>query len=477
MVRQVTTGASASSNEKWGHEKWHKNGYLTSKGHTRGNSIFPHFSPVRFSNCRTNTFSVTFYTAQIVKLIFLKKMVKLKNMVITNVKKIEELLTRNVEEVIVKKDLIRKLKSGKILRVKHGVDPTTKDLHLGHAVTYWKLREFQEMGHKIVFLIGDFTGRFGDPTEQLKTRRLKTKKEVQKIAKDYLKQVGRILDIKKIELRHNSEWFDKWSWEKGLRFMSQFTTARMLERDMFVKRIKQGREIAYHEPVYPMLQAYDSAMLKSDVTVIGTDQKFNELLARPLQEKAGQKPQDLVIVPLLLGIDGKRKMSQSLGNQINISDPPEQMYGKTMSIPDNLIIDYFKLCTRFTDKEIKKIELELKRKEVNPRDKKAQLAFEIVKLYYGQKAALGAAKAFEKVFKKKEIPSKIPQITIKEKQLNILDLLVKTKLVPSRSGAKRLVLQKGVKVDGKVQSDWKKTIKIKKGLVIQVGKKKFLKTK
>lgn len=398
-------------------------------------------------------------------------------MVNEKAKKIEELLTRNVEEVIVKKDLIKKLKSGKVLRIKHGVDPTTKDLHLGHAVTYWKLREFQEMGHKIVFLIGDFTGRFGDPTEQLKTRRLRTKKEVQKIARDYLKQVGKILDTKKIELRHNSEWFDKWSWEDGLKFMSQFTTARMLERDMFEKRIQQEKEIAYHEPVYPMLQAYDSVMLQSDATVIGNDQKFNELLARPLQEKVGQTPQDLLIVPLLLGLDGKLKMSQSFGNQINLNDSAQEMYGKTMSIPDHLIIHYFRLCTRIDSQEINQIELKLKKRRVNPRDIKAHLALEITKLYHGDRIAFGAAREFEKVFKKKEIPSKIPQITIKEKHLNILDLLVKTKLASSRAEAKRLVLQKGVKISGKVEDNWKKVIKIKKGLILQVGKRKFIKIK
>ncbi len=396
-------------------------------------------------------------------------------MAITTMKKIAEVLSRNVQEVIVGKDLVKKLKEGKVLRVKHGVDPTTKDLHLGHAVTYWKLRDFQEMGHKIVFLIGDFTGRFGDPTERLKTRALRTKKEVRVLAKDYLRQVAKILDMKKVEVRYNSEWYDKWNWGQGLKFMSQFTTARMLERDMFEKRIKKGKKIGYHEPVYPMLQAYDSVMLKSDLTVIGTDQRFNELLARPLQEKAGQVPQDLVIVPLLLGIDGKLKMSQSLGNQISLSDRPEQMYGKIMSIPDKLIIHYFKLCTRLSEKEIIKIEQALKQKTINPREAKARLALEIVKLYHGLGEANKAAREFEKVFRKKGIPSKMPRIAIKQKKLSILDLLVKTKLASSKSEAKRLILQKGVRIDGKIQEDWKKIVETKKGIIIQVGKRRFIK--
>ncbi len=398
-------------------------------------------------------------------------------MVKISLSKIKELLTRNVEEVIIKEDLIKKLKSNKVLRVKHGVDPTTQKLHLGHAVVYWKLRDFQDAGHKIIFLIGSFTGRFGDPSENLKTRKLRTKKEVEMMSKDYLKQVGKILDMKNTEVRHNGEWYDKWTWEKGLNLMSQFTTARMLERDMFKKRISQRKEIGYHEPVYPMLQAYDSVMLKSDLTVIGSDQKFNELLARSLQEKNRQRPQDLMIVPLLLGIDGKRKMSQSFGNEIGISDSPNDMYGKVMSIPDRLIISYFKLCTRFSNKKIKEIESRLNKKRNNPRDVKARLAFEITKLYWGKIKANRASNEFEKVFKRKEVPSKVPQIGIKDKKLNILDLLVQTKLARSKSEAKRLVLQKGVKISGKIEENWNRTVQIKNGTVIQVGKRKFIRIK
>ena len=250
--------------------------------------------------------------------------------------KIEEVLTRGVEKVIKKEDLLKRLKSGKKLRVKHGIDPTTKDLHLGHSVVYLKLKELQDLGHKIVFLIGDFTGRFGDPSEKLKTRTLRSKKEVRDLAKNYLRQVGKILDFKKIEIRYNGEWYDKMKADELLILMSNFTHARMIERDMFQKRIEKGLDIGFHEPVYPLLQAYDSVMLKSDLTVCGIDQLFNELKARELQEKFGQKGQDIIATKILIGLDGKKKMSQSLGNYVGVEEKPTEQFGKIMSIPDFL---------------------------------------------------------------------------------------------------------------------------------------------
>ncbi len=252
--------------------------------------------------------------------------------------KIKEVLTRGVEEVIVRESLEKKLKSGKVLRIKHGVDPTTSDLHIGHAVSYEKLRLLQEMGHKIVFLIGDFTARFGDPTEKLEARTLRKKEEIKDLSQNYIKQISVFLDIKKTEIRRNSQWYDKMSAGELLRLMSHFSTQRMLERDMFEERKKKGLEIVLHEPVYPVLQGYDSVMLKSDLTVNGTDGIFNELQGRKLQKDFGQAPQDIIATSILVGTDGKQKMSQSLGNFIGITEKPNEQYGKVMSIPDHIFL-------------------------------------------------------------------------------------------------------------------------------------------
>lgn len=389
--------------------------------------------------------------------------------------KTEELLSRGVKEVIVKEDLIKKLKSGKKLRVKHGVDPTTKDLHLGHAVIYEKLRLLQEMGHKIIFLIGDFTGRFGDPTALLENRQLRSKSETQRSAKNYVKQVGKILNLKKTEVRYNGQWYDRMSAEELLRLMSHFTAMRMLERDMFKERIKKSREIGLHELVYPVLQAYDSFMLKSDLTVIGTDQIFNELQARKIQEDLGQKPQDLIATKILIGTDGKNKMSQSLSNEIGIIESANQQYGKVMSIPDSLIIHYFKLATRVPLTEIKKIEKKLTAGEINPKEVKSRLAREIVTIYHNQKAAARAEKEFNRVFKKKKTPSRIKTKKTKSGQYQIIDLLVKLKLASSKSEARRLIEQKGVRINGEIIDNWRAKIIVKKGMIIQAGKRRFIK--
>lgn len=393
----------------------------------------------------------------------------------TNPNKIKEILSRGVEKIIVAESIENKLKSGKILRIKHGVDPTTKDLHLGYAVVYQKLRELQEMGHKIVFLVGDFTARFGDPTAQIKSRKLRPKKEVEECAKSYIAQIGKILDLKKTEIRRNSEWYDKFSGQDLLNLESRFTVSRMLERDMFQERIKKGVEINYHEPVYPMLQAYDSVMLKSDLTIIGSDQLFNEIQGRELQKQFNQKPQDIIAMSLLIGTDGKRKMSQSLENYIGITEPPNEQYGKIMSIPDDIIIHYFKLSTRLPEIEIKEMGDKMKNGSLNPRDAKAKLAFEIVSIYHNGKKAREAEKEFNKIFKEKKLPSNIPTFKIKEKKLNILDLLVKIKLAPTRSEAKRLVIQGGVQIDRETVKDWQKLVEIKKDIVVRAGKRKFIK--
>jgi len=387
---------------------------------------------------------------------------------------VEAVLSRGVQEVIVDKELRKKLLSGKQLRVKHGVDPTSKDLTLGHAVVYEKLRQFQELGHKIVFLIGSFTARFGDPTDKGKARDMRDKKEVLEMGKNYVKQLGKILDIKKVEIRYNGEWYDKFSGEDMLRLMSKFTVARMLERDMFQKRIKDEKEIYYHEPVYPILQGYDSVELKSDLTVIGSDQKFNELQARPLQEDAGQEPQDIVIMPLLVGTDGTMKMSQSLGNYIGINDSANEQFGKIMSIPDDLIYNYFELCTRVTEDELAEVE-QLLKSETNPKDIKIKLAKEIVSIYHNKKEADKAAEEFVNVFSNKQKPTDVEKKSF-TKNLNTLDLLLELEMVKSKSEARRLVEQKGVKVNNETLIGWEKN-DFKTGDVVQVGKRKFVELK
>lgn len=393
----------------------------------------------------------------------------------TNPKKIKELLSRGVEEVIDRSHLKKKLLSGKPLRVKHGVDPTTKDLHLGHAAIYERLRSFQELGHKVIFLIGDFTGRFGDPTQKGKTRRLRKKQEVKDLAKNYIDQAGTILDLDRLEIRYNSEWYDKMPSEKLLTLMSEFTVSQMLERDMFQKRMDQGLKIQLHEPIYPVLQAYDSVMLEADLEVGGKDQLFNLLKGRKLQKELGQEPQDILTTEILIGTDGEKKMSQSFQNYIGLEESAQQQFGKIMSIPDHLIISYFKLVTRVPLKQIQKIKESLKQKKMNPRGAKQRLAREIVTIYHGKKAAQQAQKEFEKVFQKGELPSRIPEIKVGFSSIDILDLLVKAGLTSSKSQAKRLIQQGGVKIDQKECSDWQRTVEIKeKGTVIQVGKRKFV---
>ncbi len=387
---------------------------------------------------------------------------------------IEKLLSSGVEEIVVKKDLVKKLQSGNKLRIKHGVDPTSPDLHIGYAVVYHKLREFQDAGHKIVFLIGDFTARFGDPTDKEKSRTLRDAKIVRNLSKKYLEQVGKILDLKKTEIRYNSEWYDKMSAEELIKLISSFTIARLLERDMFAKRMKENKEIQAHEIIYPILQGWDSVMLKSDLTVIGTDQKFNELQGRRLQEEVGQKPQDILSVPILVGIDGKIKMSQSIGNYISLNDSPNEMFGKVMSIPDDVILHYAELASRMDKDEIDKIKKMVKS---DPRDAKARVAKALVELYYNGKGAEAEAE-FNRIFKDKENPFDMPEIELKIKTVvKLVDILHELKLVNSRSEARRLIEQGGIKIDKVKISSIDEKLKFHDGMVIQLGRHKFVKIK
>jgi len=385
-----------------------------------------------------------------------------------------ELLTKGVEQIIGKDELTKILRSGKKMRIKHGVDPTSADLHLGYAVVYHKLKEFQDLGHTIIFLIGDFTGRFGDPTQKAETRTIRDKNDVKELAKNYLKQVGTILDLEKTEIRYNSEWYDKMSAEELLKLMSNFTHAGMIERDMFQERIKKNHEIWLHELAYPVLQGYDSVALKSDLTVIGSDQLFNEMQGRKLQEKAGQKPQMILTVPMLVGTDGKQKMSQSLGNYIGLTEDPKNMFGKTMSIPDEAIVNYYELAARASREKIADIEKKLKSGE-NPKEIKEELASDIVKLYYGDTVAIKTKEEFDSVFSKGEIPDNIIEKKLENRQRNIVDLLVELELASSKSEARRLIAQGGVKIDQSKIIDPSTRISTHSGTIIQVGKLKYIK--
>lgn len=381
--------------------------------------------------------------------------------VITDKQKIEEILTQGIKKIIEKENLEKKLASGKVLRIKHGIDPTTADLHLGYAVIYRKLKQLQDLGHKIVFLIGDFTGRFGDPTEKLENRKMRGKKDVEKLAKNYINQISKILDIDKVEIRYNSEWYDKMSADGLLRLMSRFTTAQMMQRDMFKERAKRGMEIGLHEPVYPVLQGYDSVELKSDLTVIGSDQEFNELQGRKAQEMFGQEPQDLLLMPLLTGTDGKMKMSQSLGNYISITESADSQYGKIMSIPDSLMKEYF---TLLTDLEFYKT--------AHPRDEKMRLAREIVRLYFGKNEAEKAEQNFVKTFQKGELPEGVKEVKVSSGSL-LVDILLVQKLVSSKTDFRRLVDEGAIDIDGEKITDH--NYKTEKTGVVKIGKRRFLK--
>ena len=390
---------------------------------------------------------------------------------------INNFLDDRIEQIINKKSLLAKLKSGKKLIIKHGVDPTTSDLHLGYAVVYHKLRALQDMGHTVVFLIGGFTARFGDPTDKKSTRELRDKTSIEKMGKNYINQALKILDPKKTEIRYNSEWYDKMSAEELLQLMSKFTYAQMIGRDMFKKRVKQKQEIGLHEPIYPVLQGYDSVILKSDITVIGTDQLFNEMRGRDLQRDFKQAPQDIVTVPLLIGLDGKNKMSQSLGNDILITESAESQFGKIMSLPDNLIMHYWKLATNKSKKEIDEISKLLKRKNTNPKDIKIELGKAIVSIYHSKAAADFAANRFKIIFQKKEIPKDIPSIKLSGQKIGIVDFLTISKLVGSKSEARRMLMQRAVRVNQELIQDPHWQITIASGVVVQVGKRRFIKIK
>ena len=379
-------------------------------------------------------------------------------------------------DVIPEAELVAKIekskKSGQPLRVKYGADPSAPDIHLGHTVPIRKLRQFQDMGHIVVFIIGDFTARIGDPTGKSETRKRLSPEEVDVNAQTYLNQIFKILDPDKTEVVRNSSWFDTMTFTKIIELGAKYTVARMLERDDFHKRFTEERPIFVHEFLYPLAQAWDSVEVRSDIEIGGTDQRFNLLVGREIQREVGQTPQCVLTVPLLVGTDGINKMSKSLGNYIGITESPREMFGKTMSIPDNLIGDYFLLALGYKKDEVDRFDKEMKTGALNPRDLKARLAREIAALYHSAAAAQDAEEEFNRIFREKELPDEIEEKTF-GKDATITNILTTAGMAPSNREARRLITGGGVYIDSsRVDSP---ELALPPGEhIMKVGKRRFL---
>ncbi|MCL2438568.1 MAG: tyrosine--tRNA ligase [Coriobacteriia bacterium] len=399
-----------------------------------------------------------------------------------------EIIQSGTEQVVPLDDLRRKLdrsqKTGKQLRIKLGVDPTAPDLHLGHAVPLRKLRQFQDCGHTVVLIIGDFTALIGDPSGRSVTRPPLTSEEVEANAKTYIEQAFKVLDPEKTELRRNSEWLGPLGFADLLAITSKFTVARIIERDDFDKRLKEQKPISLHELLYPMAQAYDSVAIESDVEIGGTDQLFNLLAGRELMEKSNMEPQVALTMPLLVGTDGVQKMSKSFKNYVGLTDDPADMFGKVMSIPDELMLSYFRLATACSLDEIKQIETSLEDGSAHPGQLKRRLARDIVALYYDEAAATSAEEAFDRVFKEGALPKDMPEATVDWSsesndagKVFLPALMAKLELASSNGEARRLIDGGGVKLDGEALPS--KSYELEpaqlQGKVLQVGKRKFVK--
>ncbi len=386
-------------------------------------------------------------------------------------KAIEKLLANNVEEIIEKKHLEEALLSGKKLRIKHGIDPTGDKIHIGRAVVLWKLREFQDLGHKIILVIGDFTAQIGDPSDKLEKRPFLTEAQIEKNLKNYSSQIGEILDLKKTEIRRNSEWLSKLTFREISELADLFSVAQMIERRNFKERWDKHQEISLREFMYPLMQGYDSVAIKADVELGGSDQLFNLLAGRIIQKHYGQNPQDIMTTKMLIGLDG-RKMSTSWGNVINIIDSPDEQFGKIMSMHDDLLVEYSELAAGKDRKDAKL----LKGKDI--KKAKEELASEIVRRYHGEKAAAAAREKWENIFSKKEISgSDIPELKLKIKKISAIDLVLAAKTVKSKSEAGRLIEQGAVQINGQAVKDMRKTVELKGGETVKIGKKNFFRIK
>jgi tyrosyl-tRNA synthetase len=396
----------------------------------------------------------------------------------TDKKKIKEALSRAVENIYPSFDaLAEKLYSGKRLRLYCGYDPSSPTLHIGHMITLKKMAHFQELGHEVIMLIGDFTGMIGDPTDKTAVRKKLTRQEVIENCQQYKKQASKFINFSgsnPAKLKYNSHWSDKLSFVEIIELASNFTVQQMIIRDMFQERIKNKKPVFLHEFLYPLAQAYDSLAMDVDLEIGGNDQTFNMLCGRHLMKALKNKEKFVLTTKLLTDSSGK-KMGKTEGNMVNLNEKAEEMYGKIMSWPDEVISLALELCTDIDSEEIEKISLMTKKGKINPRDTKAMLAQKIVSLCHNEKKAQQASQEFEKIFRRRECPSDIPLIKIKEKKLEMVELIMMSNLSSSRSEARRLISQKAVKVGGKIIDDWKKEIEIKKDLIVQVGKRKFVK--
>lgn len=393
-----------------------------------------------------------------------------------------ELLRRGAIEIIPEDELREKLKksqaTGKPLKLKLGLDPTAPDIHIGHAVVLRKLRQFQNLGHEVIIIIGDFTASIGDPSGRSVTRPMLTPEEIAVNAKTYAEQYCQILDPEKTRVTFNSEWLGKLDFAGVIRITAKVTVARILERDDFATRLAEGRPIGLHETLYPICQAYDSVALQCDVELGGMDQKFNILMGRDLQREFGQEPQIAMFMPILVGLDGVQKMSKSLGNYVGVTEPANEMFGKLMSIPDNLMPQYYELCTDVPMAEVKVIEEGLKTGTMHPMEAKKRLAREIVTIYHDESAAQAAQAEFERVFSSRELPSDIAPIEVSESSLKdgkiwVPKLLSLAGFAASNNEARRLVDQGGVTLDGQKITDSSTEITLQDGQILRVGKLKF----
>jgi len=390
---------------------------------------------------------------------------------------IKRLLKRGVAETIVESELIKLLESGKPLRLKQGFDPSCPDIHLGHVVGLRKLRQLQEKGHRVVLIVGDWTAQIGDPSGESVTRPMLSPEEVRANAQTYMKQFFKVVDKDKTEVRWQSEWFGKFGLEDVIRLTSKFTVAQVMAREDFEKRYSSGRPIALTELLYPLLQAYDSVAIEADVEFGGTDQKFNCLVGRELQQMMGQPPQQVFLVPLLVGTDGSQKMSKSLGNYIGVDEPPEEMYGKAMSIPDGLIIDYLELVTDVPDGEIAEFKEQMANQSVNPMVVKKRLAYEIVAQFHSTQAAREAEDHFTKVFQKRQAPEEVVSLNaFIGLGVTLTAALTEAGLTKSRSEARRLLAQGAIEIDGETVTEDMDMANIGKGRKIKVGKRRFAST-
>lgn len=398
--------------------------------------------------------------------------------IITDENRIEEILSRGTEDIIDRENLKKKLMSGKMLNIKFGIDPTGPKIHLGRATVLMKLKDFQDLGHKITLIIGDFTALIGDASDKDSIRKPLAEKEIRENLKNYLSQIGKILDLKKVDVRHNKDWFSKMKAEELIRMAMDFTAQQMIQRRNFKERWDNDKPIGVHELLYPLLQGYDSVVIKSDLEIGGFDQLFNLKAGRELQRLSDQDPQDVMTLRMIYGLDG-RKMSTSWGNVINILDEPKDMFGKLMSLRDELIIGYFESCTRVPMIQINEFRNSLENKSVNPKEIKKILAGEIISLFYDKKTAEEAEREFEQIFEEKKLPSEIKEVKIEEEKMNVQDFLVKSGLASSKGEAKRLIEQGGVRVikgdNAEEVSDWQLEMQIDKGMIVQVGKRNFRK--